>query len=129
MKKAILMIVVSGLVLLTMIAWWISSGSVLSEMGIVIGISILIIVAIMLLESRKRIKEAKLNLPSDDELTKVADFKAGYYSYLISVYIWLILYFVKDLLPTRTHILAIGIILMAVVFLVARMIFRRRSRI
>lgn len=127
MRKPILMIIISILVIGSFITWWVYSEGSFRSLGFVITFTVLIMVLALFYESIKNIRNVKSGLPVEDEHTKKAQYKAGYISYLISVYIWIALYFTKDLFPGITHILATGILSMASVFLITRFILLKRA--
>ena len=129
MKKSILMLVIAILLMFLLIFWWFVQSSDLHPMTLIITIAVLIMIIAFFVEGIKNIRDSKKELAIDDELSKLAEHKAGYHSYLISVYIWVALYFLKDLFSTQGYLLATGIFCMALTFVITRFFYRKRGHV
>jgi len=127
MNKAFAMISIAVMLLLGLVLLWALPVKEFDCMNAIITLAVLIMAVSFLIEGLRKIKEAKKQLPVDDERSKKAEYRAGYYSYLISVYIWVALYFLKDLFAQVEYLLATGILCMAAVFIIARVIYRKRG--
>lgn len=127
MKKAVAILLIAVLLLTGLVLWYFLPEKEFAGMDIIITLAVLIMAVSFIIEGVKKFKEAKKQLPVDDERSKKAEYRAGYYSYLISVYIWVALYFLKDFFPQVEYLLASGILCMAAVFIIARVIYRSKG--
>ena len=94
MNKAFAMISIAVLLLLGLVLLWALPVKEFDGMNAIITLAVLIMAVSFLIEGLRKIKDAKNQLPVDDEMSRKAEYKAGYYSYLISVYIWVTLFFI-----------------------------------
>ena len=58
----------------------------------------------------KRHNDAKQGLPPDDELSNQIKYKAGYYAFLSSMYVWLFIFLFKNIFPDLELMLGTGIL-------------------
>ena len=80
-----------------------------------IFILIIILSVVVLVNAIKKDKEEKAGLPTDDELSTRMKYKAGYYAYLSSMYMWLFIFLLKDIFPNVETMLGGGILLSAAI--------------
>lgn len=117
MKRSYLLFLVAGLVTVS-VAYWLFSlsgpmGTTDSMHFFVIGL----LVVFALFIGFKRLVSEKRGEPTEDELSKQILRKAAALSYYISLYIWVILLFLKDRLTMDTEqLIGTGILGMGVVF-------------
>ena len=78
------------------------------------------------LKSRKRDKEILQGIPAEDELTQNIKFKAGYHAYMWSMYMWLFIFIFKDKFPDVETMLGGGILLSALLALIARVYVKKK---
>jgi len=85
--------------------------------GLDLYIFILIIAVgvIALIRALKKDKEEKEGLTIEDELSTLFKYKAGYYAYLSSMYMWLFIFLFKDKFPDVETMLGGGILLSALI--------------
>jgi len=111
--------------LLGMACFW---GFVLARRaGIVPGfLEIFIFVLILIgavysfvVEMKKR-KDIESGFPVEDEFSERIKYRAGYYSFMASIYIWLTLFLLKELFTDYDTLFGLGILLPAVIFMVLR---------
>lgn len=117
MKKVIIAVVISLLVLGSLILWITNSGfsGSLNEILEYTGIIILVGFAIGLTISR--MKSLKKGEPTEDEMSKKIMLKASSLSYYISIYVWLAVMYLSDKSDYETHtVIGGGILAMALVF-------------
>jgi len=116
MKKSILAIIVSILVLATTILW--ITKSVPWNFGESIQfIIILVLVLFGLYVAFRRIGSEKRGQPAEDEFSKKVMQKAAALSYFVSLYLWLGIMYLADKLKTETDVMfGWGILGMAVIF-------------
>ncbi len=75
----------------------------------------------------RKVKEEKEGQPLEDELTTNIKHKAGYYAYLSTIYMWLIIFLFKDLLSDNTEtLIGGGILLSGVIGFVCKEIVTRK---
>ena len=58
----------------------------------------------------KRHNDMKQGLPPDDELSTQIKYKAGYYAFLTSMYIWFFIFLFKHIFPDVESLLGTGIL-------------------
>lgn len=88
------------------------------ELIIVLLITIAGIMA--LIRVIKKDKNLNEGLPEDDELSTKIKYKSGYYAYMATMYIWVIIFILKDLFPDKQSMLGGGILLSALISFVAK---------
>jgi peptidoglycan/LPS O-acetylase OafA/YrhL len=125
MKRSNLALIISGLVILAAILWFVRSEKPVNVAGIAqIGI-ILILTGFGIYVGISRLKSEKRGEPAEDELSKKILQKASSKSYYISLYMWLVFMYLSDKLKWETNTLVgAGIVGMAILFLVCWVIFK-----
>jgi hypothetical protein len=68
----------------------------------------------------KQQKDASLGFPTEDELSTRIKYKAGYFSFIASMYIWLIVFLLARFFPDTESMLGSGILLSAFVAIVIK---------
>lgn len=117
MKKAIIVFIVTGLVLLTAVLWYFSSPAGFNTMDLLHGGIILILLGFAVFVGFKRLSNARRGEPAEDELSKKILQKTAALSYYVSLYIWVFLIFLKDRVSFDTEeLLGTGVLAMAVTF-------------
>lgn len=125
MKKGIIAIVISALVIITVLLWMINSTSNIEIPGIISFVVILIVVLFGILVGISRIKSVKIGQPAEDELSKKLLQKASSTSYYISLYLWLAIIYLSDKIKAETHtFISAGILAMALTFVLSWVFFR-----
>ncbi|NOY37127.1 MAG: hypothetical protein GXO83_06085 [Chlorobi bacterium] len=96
--------------------------------GIDLFIFILIVVIgiIAFISALKKDKEKKEGLPPDDELSMKIKYKSGYYAFLVSMYMWLFIFILKDKFPDTETMLGGGILLSALIFAVTKYVIKQK---
>lgn len=61
----------------------------------------------------RRYQAERIGLPPDDELSDLIKYKAGYYAFMTSMYIWLFIFLFKRYFPNVETMLGSGILLSA----------------
>jgi peptidoglycan/LPS O-acetylase OafA/YrhL len=117
MKKSLIALIISILVLATTILWFLSSKSTVSFRGIAEYGVILVLVAFGFYVCFSRLRSAKRGEPAEDELSKKIMQKASSISYYISLYLWLAVMYYSDKIKMETHtLIGTGILGMAIIF-------------
>lgn len=117
MRKTIFVAVLSVVVLVTLIFWWVRSGSSFDVKGsLMIGIQIVVVVFAIFFAFR-RLKSAKQNLPAEDEMSKKILRRGAATSYYVSIYMWLAFMMFEERIDLeRSTLIGAGILGMAVIY-------------
>ena len=94
-------------------------------LNLVIIIMIIASGAFALFQALKKDKEEKAGYPAEDELSTRIKYKAGYYAFLISMYMWLFIFLFKDKFPDIETMLGGGILLSAVISFATKFVIQR----
>jgi hypothetical protein len=125
MKKSILVIIVSVLVLVATIMWLLNANTPLSFSANAPILVVLVIVVFGLYVGYSRLKSEKRGEPAEDEMSKRIMLKTSSMSFYISLYWWLAVSYFSDRLELETHSLINGGILgMAVIFCLCWIVFK-----
>ena len=92
------------------------------ELYILILISIIGVIAFI--RVIKRDKEEKEGLPAEDELSNIIKYKSGHYAYMASMYMWMIIFVLKDQFPNNETMIGGGILLSALISFIARIVVK-----
>lgn len=95
-------------------------GYVPSELDAFIFAMILISGVYAFVTQMRRHKDAKLGFPPEDELSTQIKYKAGYYAFITSMYIWLFIFLLKRYFSDVETMLGVGILLSAFVAIVVK---------
>jgi len=68
----------------------------------------------------KQHKDVKSGFPAEDEMTTLIKYKAGYYAFLASMYMWLLIFLFKRLFADAETMLGSGILMSAVFAIVIK---------
>ena len=86
---------------------------------------IVILGAIALYLSYRKDKSVAEGYPAEDEMSLLLKYKAGYYSFLISMYMWLFIFIFKDKFPDVETMLGGGILLSALISFIVKFSIKR----
>jgi peptidoglycan/LPS O-acetylase OafA/YrhL len=127
MKKAILAIVVSMMVMATTIVWIMNSGPI--DWGENLQfIIIILLVAFGFYIAYRRFSSEKRGHPAEDEFSKKVLQKAAALSYYVSIYLWLALMYLSDKLKKETEVMfGWGILGMAIIFAISWAFYNYRG--
>lgn len=81
---------------------------------------------IALVSAIKKDKDEKEGIPIEDELSNQIKYKAGYYAYMASLYMWLFIFLFKDKFPDLETLLGGGILLSALISYIARVVVKKQ---
>lgn len=117
MKRGILLIILAIMVIASVVLWFTSTTKDISLGDIAMYGAILLVVGFAVFVAVNKIKSAKANLPTEDELSKKIMQKTASTSYYVSLYWWLFLMYFSDKLKLETHTqIGVGILGMAMLF-------------
>jgi hypothetical protein len=94
--------------------------------GLIIFIFIVAGGIIALVSALKKDKEEKEGLPVEDELSDQLKYKAGYYAFLASMYMWLFIFIFKDKFPDLETLVGGGILTSVVIFYIAKVVVKKQ---
>lgn len=96
--------------------------------GLSLVIFILIIIGgvVAFFTALKKDKDEKEGLPLEDEMSNQIKYKAGYYAYMASLYMWLFIFLFKDKFPDIETLLGGGILLSALISFIAKAIVKKQ---
>lgn len=125
MKKGLIAVAVSLLVLGAAVFWFFGKGDHKVGSGIVSFGVIVVLAGFGLLFAYRRFSSAHRGEPAEDELSKKIVQKTAAWSYYISLYMWVFMIWFKDRVTIDTdHLLGAGILSMAVIFFVCWIVIR-----
>jgi hypothetical protein len=95
--------------------------------GLDVLIFILIVVfgGIALFLSYRKDKSVAEGFPAEDEMSLLLKYKAGYYAFLWSMFMWLIIFIFKDKFPDVETMLGGGILISALISYIAKFIVKK----
>lgn len=128
MKKSILVFIIAGLVIVSTIVWLLNMPSNSNMIEYVHFGVIFLVVAFALFVGYKRLSSERRGEPSEDELSKKILQKTAALSYYISLYLWVLILFIKDRISIDSEeIIGTGILGMAVCFALSWLYFNFRG--
>jgi len=94
--------------------------------GLNIVIFALIIIGgiIAFFNANKKEQQEKDGLPTDDELSTRMKYKTGYYAYMASMYMWLIIFVAKGMFPNVETMLGGGILISCLIWAISKYIVK-----
>ncbi len=126
-RKGILSLIIAILLILIIALWFFQMKDQINIYLILFALGVIFIVGFSIYNGIKMIRESKQHLPVEDELSRKNKLKAGFYSYLISIYLWIILYFLADRFTNPRILCAVGIMGMTVIFIASLLYFKNKS--
>lgn len=125
MKKLILPIVITGLILMSIYMVSINSKIELKDIEIIQYIVILFLVVFGIYIGIDRMRSYSRQEPIDDELTKIRLLKSSSISFFLSLFIWIVILILKDRYIYDTEIwIGTGILSMSVTFVLTFLILK-----
>lgn len=128
MKKSILAAVIALLVFLSTLFWFLNIRENFNIIeSLQVGV-IFLLVAFGLYFAWRRMKSAGRGEPDEDEYSKKVMQKSAALSYFISLYLWVVVIYIKDRVDWDAEVLiGSGILAMGVVFALAWLFFNYRG--
>ena len=128
MKKSLLYLIVSVLVLATAVLWLVNTGKPLKFIEFVQYGVILVLVAFGAYSGISRLRSARRREPEEDEMSKSILRSASSASYYISIYMWLVFMYISDRSAWESHtLIGAGILGMAILFSACWVYYRIRG--
>lgn len=93
-------------------------------LDLVIFILIVLFGAIAIIRALKIDKEEREGLAVEDELSNQLKYKSGYYAYLVSMYMWLFIFLLKDNFPDVEMMLGGGILLSGLIAFISKVVVK-----
>lgn len=104
------------------VVFWLYSGKKVDKSEWIVFIPLFIIVVFAAIILVGRIKNWKDKIVAEDEMSKIVKLKAGNTSFMISVYGWLIIWYIYNHYYQEESIFGAGIMFMALSYFVSYMI-------
>lgn len=116
--------VMSVAVLVMMVIWgfviYYKKGFIPTGLDLFIFVMIVIGAIYALVTAMKRQKDVESGFPAEDEMSSRIKYKAGYYAFLSSLYMWLFIFLFHRFFPDVETMLGGGILLSAVTAMAIR---------
>lgn len=128
MKRAVIALAVSLLVLVTTALWFFKVEKSITAVELITFGIILVLVGFGLYFAYRRFSGARRGEPAEDELSRKEMQKTAAWSYYISLYMWVFMIWLKDRVTLDTEeVLGAGILSMAIIFFLCWIIIRVRG--
>ncbi|HOP48901.1 MAG TPA: hypothetical protein PK874_14695 [Desulfobacteraceae bacterium] len=128
MKRGIIALLVSAIVLATAAYWFFGLEKSVNVQDILSFGIIIILVGFGIWFAVRRFSAVRSGEPPEDELSKKIVQKSAAWSYYISLYMWVFLIWLKDRVTMDTEqVLGAGILSMAVIFMLCYIFHRVRG--
>ena len=101
------------------------AGVVPGVLEIFIFVLILIGAVYSFFVERKKHRDIESGFPAEDEFSEQVKYRAGYYSFMSSIYVWLSLWVLKEIFTDYDTLFGLGVLLPAAIFIVLRSYFTR----
>lgn len=125
MRKSLIIILLSALVLVTTLIWLINSPALVEFPGIFFPVILLIVIGFGIFIGVRRIRSIQSGQPAEDELSLKIMQKASSASYYFSIYLWLLLMYLSDKSEWETHtLIGAGILGMAIILVLCWIFFK-----
>jgi Predicted membrane protein (DUF2178) len=127
MKKGKIFMLTAILLMFALLGFGVafSSGIELKRLDVLIFVLIVVIGVIALYLARKKDKSIAEGFPAEDEMSLLLKYKSGYYAFMISMYMWLFIFFFKDKFPDVETMLGGGVLLSALIFYGVTFVLKR----
>ena len=117
LRKAVIIIIFSFTAVAGIVVWLRNTETALNAAEIMMMVGVVLVVGFALFLAFRRIRDARANLPAEDELSKRLMQKAAATSFYVSLYLWLALMMFEVRIPLeRSTLIGAGILGMAILF-------------
>jgi peptidoglycan/LPS O-acetylase OafA/YrhL len=128
MKKAVIILIVTVLVLITTGLWFFSNKQDFSSIDIMPFGIIILLIGFAVFVGYRKYSNVKRGEPTEDELSKKILQRASSTAYYISLYMWLAFSYFSDKTKMAIHsFIAAGILGMAIIFCICWIIYNLRG--
>ena len=128
MKRGIIALLVSAIVLATTAYWFFGAEKSVNVYEILSFGVIIVLVGFGIWFAVRRFSAVRSGEPQEDELSKKIVQKSAAWSYYISLYMWVFMIWLKDRVTMETEeVLGAGILSMAVIFMLCFIFYRLRG--
>ncbi len=128
MKRAVIALLVSVLVLVSVFLWIRNTPGEISSQEVTQTGVIFILVVFGLFFAWRRFTSARRGEPAEDEMSKRVMQRASSISYFISLYLWVFVIYINDRVDMDTEVLiGTGILGMAIIFAISWLIIYLRG--
>ena len=102
------------------------TGAALNGLNFYIYILIIILGGVALYISFRKDKERREGQPVEDELSNLIKYKAGYYAFIWSMYMWLFIFILRGYFPNTESMIGGGVLLSALISVAAKFIIKKQ---
>lgn len=128
MKRSILIFAVVILIIASLILWYLSMGTRVDSVDYVQFIVIAILVLFAVYFGVNRLKSERRGEPAEDEMSLRLVHRTAALSYYVSLYLWVVIIYLKDRVEMDTEqLLGSGVLGMGVIFGIVYFILRFRG--
>ena len=106
--------------------WVKNQTDLLGSLELVIFILIIISGIIALVSAFRKDRDERAGIPTEDEMSEQIKYKAGYYTYLLSMYMWLLIFIFNESFRSVETMLGGGILLSGFMSFVVKYFVTRR---
>lgn len=128
MKKGKYFMLTSILVMFALLGFGLAynSGFNFKGLDLLVFSAITIVGGVALYAAQKKDKAIAKGYTVEDELSLLIKYKAGYTSFLFSLFIWLFVFIFKDEFPNQELMFSGGLLLSIGVFFITRLVLKNR---
>ena len=95
-------------------------------LDLLVFVLIVVLAVFSLIKAIRNDKDERAGLKTEDELSTQIKYKAGYYTFLISIYMWLIISIMENKFPDTETIIGFGLIISALIFFISNIIIKKK---
>ena len=118
-------IFISLLIIIGIVLFAMDGAPAFQGLNLLLIIFIVLIAIISLIIAYKKYKEVKEGQPAEDEMSKLLKYKAGYYAFLASMYLWLFIFLFREKFDDVELMLGGGILMSALISFIAKYLVKR----
>ena len=119
-KRALLLIAILILLCIAGVVTALMNGFVPTSLDVFILFLIIVAAIYAFVTHLKQHKDVQSGFPLEDEMSTRIKYKAGYYAFMASLYMWLIIFLLKGWFPDVETMLGGGILMSAVLSIAIR---------
>lgn len=126
-NSRIALVVTIGILIMMALGYVVASGKMEIFKGpeLIIFILVVVLGLFALAGALKKNKEENQGMTTEDELSTKVKYKAGYFAFLGSMYMWLFIFLAKDKFPDNETMIGGGVLLSALIFYITKAVVKR----
>ncbi len=120
MKKAIFTVVLAAVVIISLIFWMVNPATSYDFQELLMILGLVLVVGFALFLAFRRMRDARKQLPGEDEMSKKIMRRGAATAYYVSLYLWLlIMIFEERIGMERSSLIGAGILGMAIIWVLS----------